>query len=192
VRIRRATTLIVAAALAIGGPLAGASVASAGVSSATVTDNGNGTATVTYSGGGIARGVIFCNPSFVADNLTQCNADTYTYVIASNYNNLPPSPVLLTAGMTVQDRDGNAVPLPAGRYTTIALYVTPGPNYTWRSGIQGLLLGSLSGPVPDWLQAVGRSSANTECPAGWNPSWHEWPNGHTGGFVCVRVIPSLG
>jgi len=39
---------------------------------------------------------------------------------------------------------------------------------------------------------VGRFAADSPCPAGWNPSWHEWPNGHTGGFVCVRVIPSLG
>lgn len=42
-----------------------------------------------------------------------------------------------------------------------------------------------SDPVP-WLQAYARKSTDT-CDAGWSPSWAEWPNGHTGGFVCVRM-----
>ena len=40
-------------------------------------------------------------------------------------------------------------------------------------------------PQP-WFQSIGRPSADALCPAGWNPSWAEWPNGHTGGFVCNR------
>jgi hypothetical protein len=40
-------------------------------------------------------------------------------------------------------------------------------------------------PAP-WLQAYARRSAET-CETGWSPSWAEWPNGGTGGFVCVRT-----
>jgi hypothetical protein len=47
-------------------------------------------------------------------------------------------------------------------------------------------------PIPPWLQAYGRASANATCLDGWNPSWHWWPNNGTGGFVCQREIPSLG
>ena len=84
--------------------------------------------------------------------------------------------------------------LPAGHYTLVSLYGTVGPAYTWLAGSQNVYIGPVaaSNPIPDWLQAVGRESAIATCPFGWNPSWHEWPNGHTGGFVCLRVIPSLG
>jgi hypothetical protein len=42
-------------------------------------------------------------------------------------------------------------------------------------------------PNPEpWFQAVGRG-AGVPCPFGWNPSWAEWPNNNTGGFVCVRT-----
>lgn len=39
-------------------------------------------------------------------------------------------------------------------------------------------------PTP-WLQAVGRNADET-CPTGYGPSWAEWMNAGTGGFVCVR------
>jgi hypothetical protein len=44
---------------------------------------------------------------------------------------------------------------------------------------------TLPGSPAQWLQAYGRGSAET-CQTGWSPSWAEWPNGGTGGFVCVR------
>jgi hypothetical protein len=47
-------------------------------------------------------------------------------------------------------------------------------------------------PIPDWVQAYGRASADATCIEGWNPSWDLWPNAGTGGFVCQREIPSLG
>ena len=40
---------------------------------------------------------------------------------------------------------------------------------------------------PPWLQAYGRAAGAT-CDAGWSPSWAQWPNNHTGGFVCVRSL----
>jgi hypothetical protein len=42
-----------------------------------------------------------------------------------------------------------------------------------------------SSPPPSWAQAYGRSAGAT-CLQGWNPSWAEWPNSGTGGFVCLR------
>lgn len=40
------------------------------------------------------------------------------------------------------------------------------------------------GPAPQW-EMYGRSASDT-CPTGWGNSWAQWPNGNTGGFVCVR------
>lgn len=39
---------------------------------------------------------------------------------------------------------------------------------------------------PDWMKQVGRA-AGESCEADWYPSWAQWPNGGTGGFVCVQV-----
>ena len=47
-------------------------------------------------------------------------------------------------------------------------------------------------PIPAWVQAYGRASADATCLEGWNPSWDLWPNDGKGGFVCQRSIPSLG
>lgn len=47
-------------------------------------------------------------------------------------------------------------------------------------------------PIPAWVQAYARASANDTCIEGWSPSWAQWPNGGTGGWVCTRNIPSLG
>lgn len=40
-------------------------------------------------------------------------------------------------------------------------------------------------PAP-WFQSIGRAKATDPCPPGWTPSWAEWMNLHTGGFVCNR------
>lgn len=44
-----------------------------------------------------------------------------------------------------------------------------------------------AGAPPDWMQQMGRSEVEA-CPAGWNPSWAQWPNEGTGGFVCTRTL----
>lgn len=49
-----------------------------------------------------------------------------------------------------------------------------------------------SAPIPPWVQAYGRASANAACEDGWDPSWQEWAQPMTGGWVCTRSIPSLG
>lgn len=47
-------------------------------------------------------------------------------------------------------------------------------------------------PIPPWVQSYGRPNAEAACDAGWGASWEMWPNGGRGGYVCTRVIPSLG
>lgn len=46
--------------------------------------------------------------------------------------------------------------------------------------------------IPPWQQSVGRASATATCASGWQPSWQQWAEHITGGWVCTRTIPSLG
>ena len=41
-----------------------------------------------------------------------------------------------------------------------------------------------------WVQSLARPTADAPCPAGWAPTWAEWPNDHLGGYVCDRTIAS--
>jgi hypothetical protein len=47
-------------------------------------------------------------------------------------------------------------------------------------------------PIPAWVQAYGRASADAKCLDGWDQSWQSWAEKVTGGWVCTRNIPSLG
>ena len=66
---------------------------------------------------------------------------------------------------------------------------SPGGNYTVSCTARAPL-GAAARPA--WLQATARASEQERCPDEWAPSWHEWPNGGRGGWVCVRTIPALG
>ena len=39
-----------------------------------------------------------------------------------------------------------------------------------------------------WYQSYGRVSADAVCEDGWYPSWAQWPNDGTGGWVCDREV----
>ena len=59
------------------------------------------------------------------------------------------------------------------------------------SGVVILRYGApaVAAPVPpSWFQSIGRPSQVDSCPVGWWPSWAQWPNGGTGGWVCSREI----
>lgn len=47
-------------------------------------------------------------------------------------------------------------------------------------------------PIPMWQQAIGRASSTAACPEGYTPSWAQWPNNGTGGFVCNKFVPTYG
>lgn len=39
-----------------------------------------------------------------------------------------------------------------------------------------------------WHLSIARGSMADECPQGYHPSWAQWPNGSTGGWVCNREV----
>lgn len=39
-----------------------------------------------------------------------------------------------------------------------------------------------------WQQSVGRAGQAAACGEGYTPSWSQWPNGGTGGWVCNKTI----
>lgn len=106
----------------------------------------------------------------------------------------------------------------AADWLTVASSVTPKVVYTTLASVDGagapLTAGSVIGvvggdtrstaswnpiifqpagtPVPMWHQAFGRASATDTCPSTHTPSWHAWPNGGRGGFVCQRFVPMYG
>lgn len=46
-----------------------------------------------------------------------------------------------------------------------------------------------NGPFPPpWHQSYGRPGQEVGCVDSWHPSWAQWPNGGTGGFVCNRSL----
>ncbi len=57
------------------------------------------------------------------------------------------------------------------------------------SPVYGMSSGSgASGARPIWFLAVGRASADATCPRDYTPSWAQWPNAGTGGWVCNREV----
>lgn len=50
------------------------------------------------------------------------------------------------------------------------------------------LLASASAARPIWHLSLGRASAEATCTQGYAPSWAQWPNGGTGGWVCNRDV----
>ncbi len=44
--------------------------------------------------------------------------------------------------------------------------------------------GGTSTPPPSWYQSVGRPSADATCAEHWHPSWEQWANEGSGGYVC--------
>lgn len=46
-------------------------------------------------------------------------------------------------------------------------------------------------PPNAWLKMIVLPKDGV-CPEGWGPSWAQWPNGGTGGYVCVTTVPAYG
>jgi hypothetical protein len=43
-------------------------------------------------------------------------------------------------------------------------------------------------PPPKWLQSYARAGSGQACADGWGPSYAQWPNEGTGGWVCDRSL----
>ena len=190
-RFRRLASGITALALVVGGAVVLAPAASAKPPvTGSIVDNGNGTATAEYANLVNYHGLLFCAE---AVSVASCTFMTAQFGLVSPLGTLPPSPVSITEGMTISKPNGDLTTLPAGRYT-IALVSDYGIGQlnVVIAGLQGVQIGGMSTPIPDWVQGYGRGSAADACLDGWSPSWEQWPNGGRGGYVCTRSIPSLG
>lgn len=85
--------------------------------------------------------------------------------------------------------NGASVPLTIG--STVAMIGADGYDLSFRIIYRGTeKIGAT--PIPPWVQGYGRGSAADACNDGWAASWEQWPHDGTGGWVCTRVIPSLG
>jgi len=94
---------------------------------------------------------------------------------------------VFTAGTPVLDAAGNTVPLPAGSYRAEAISFLDATTF-FSMGTSDF---TVSGSGPDLttsMQSTARASADAACATGWNPSWAQWPNNGTGGYVCNRWI----
>lgn len=68
-------------------------------------------------------------------------------------------------------------------------------GYYPASGQTVVMRGALAAPNSSggyasspWVQSLARPTAESPCPAGWAPTWAQWPNDQRGGFVCDRTI----
>lgn len=50
---------------------------------------------------------------------------------------------------------------------------------------------SAPGPAP-WFKAYQRHTKEETCNTGWNPSYAQWANNHSGGWVCVQELYYTG
>ena len=72
---------------------------------------------------------------------------------------------------------------PPAKASSQESFTTPGLTaWTVPGGITELTV-----TAPSWYQSAGRN-AGASCDAGWSPSWAQWPNSNTGGFVCNKEI----
>ena len=103
--------------------------------------------------------------------------------------------------------DGNFNPLPGVLWTMTFASADPGSTHILFCGSSGappicptLAITVVQAPeaipapegIPAWQQSVGRPNSTSTCNDGWQPSWQEWAQPVTGGWVCTRSIPSLG
>jgi len=112
----------------------------------------------------------------VAPDTTPCPTPTPTGTPTPTVSpTVSPTPTITPTASPTATPSPTVTPTP-----TVSPTPTPSPTYVWVANMNG-----------DWLQQFGRK-IDDKCPAGWGPSWAEWPNEHTGGYVCTRTIPRYG
>ena len=146
------------------------------LSGCTLTVSGSGTVTISSSAEAIASTVArVCAPG-----ATSClSTDPFLY----SYRPVPGLRTWIVApGFPVTDRNGETLGLPAGRYSLQATATGGAPSNVVEIDIFG------DKDLTIWHQAYGRSTSESTCTEGWQPSWAQWPNDGSGGFVCNRQI----
>lgn len=142
-----------------------------------VTASGSGTVTITSTTASSADTVAYV----CAGTQSNCSStDPYQYAYRPQAG---VDEVVVSPGFSVEDRSGNTVPLPAGQYTLTVF------DDIWGIRSSTILIDVYSEQPQErdlsiWHQATGRESDSDPCPTGWQPSWAQWPNNGSGGFVC--------
>jgi hypothetical protein len=148
------------------------------LSACTLTVSGSGTVTIESSDSAtnstMAR---VCAPG-----ATSCLAtDPFLY----SYRPVLGSQIwIVTPGFPVKDRNDVTVGLPAGRYSLQATADFGDPSNV----VEIDIFEDSTRDLTIWHQAYGRSTSESTCADGWQPSWAQWPNDGAGGFVCNRQI----
>lgn len=152
----------------------------------TVTSSGTGSVTFTSEfeatsfNGNDEGTVVYVCPGRTS---TCRSTDPYAYVY---YPSTGTRAVTVSPGFSVLNTSGESVGLPAGEYTIGITEYSPGDPAT-ATNIATETIEIFSAQQRDltiWHKAVGRESDEASCPDGWQPSWAQWPNDETGGFVC--------
>lgn len=125
--------------------------------------------------------------------------ETLTVTAGEPWSTLLPTEVVLEVGGVPVDTDtfpGTvSYTFPADVNTSIRWLVDHG-NATWTTTCGPLAAAPVAvpepKPIPNWVQQYARASADEKCLDTWYPSYAMWPNGGKGGWVCTRIIPSLG
>ena len=122
------------------------------------------------------------SPATVGATEYSNDGSSWTAVVLQNLGWNPPLLVRYTA--------------PANGATTDAFFVIAGAVGSGSAAgyLYSVTIATTSS-APDysiWHQAIGRSSADAQCPNGYDPSWQSWPNGGQGGWTCVRDVPMYG
>lgn len=155
------------------------------LSACTITATGSGTVTITsdnpattYNGttGSVARVCAVSSPT-----CEESDAYLYSYYPSGGSSEWSVSP-----GFPVVNRSGQQVGLPSGRYTLQVTEYRPAAVVTNAVTID--VFDPASRDLTIWHQSHGRHSWDAECPSEWQPSWAQWPNQGTGGFVCNRQV----
>ena len=174
--------------LALAGACAASALVLAGCIGTPVTVTGSGVVTVSWIG--------------TAEGFTAGKGDTFQICAATAASCMPTSPDLLyvyypanlsteatlQVGTPVTTPLGASATLPSGDFTMQVVYTDPAatPTTVARDRLFSITIGNSDRPI--WLQSIARESNDGTCPRNWDPSWAQWPNDGTGGFVCNREM----
>jgi len=170
----------------MGAGIGAIAVALAGCMAAPVEVSGSGTITVSWqnlaergpSGSvGVAAwgdAIVFCLPS-----QSPCTSSNWSYAFLPAVGS---ASVEISAGAPVKMPDFSDSTLPAGEYLLQAIRFVGFGSLPIGDPASVVIAGSRDLSI--WHQSVGRESADSRCPAGWQSSWAQWPGEGAGGFVC--------
>ena len=161
-------------------------VAAISLSACTLTATGSGTVTIDSDSAANAYDGITGTVAYLCeDGAVECHVDDpylYSYQPEAGSTQWIVSP-----GFPVLNRAGQAVALPAGRYSLQASQYDIGAT-RYSNTVFIDVFSTSERDLTIWHQSHARHAPDAQCQEGWQASWAQWPNAGTGGFVCNRQI----